>query len=408
MTEQFNIPPKIDLNIAPRWAVEKYHGMEKDIEEWLISYYFWKEWEGKDDLLDTTSAKARAIAMARYKTLAQTDAIKIASDQSALLQWYEAAQTGWFKHIKEIDDVKELMAHILEEAQEKDPGSSTASDYLFVLNTLIPLCEKYKIPKEMIICIPKNLTKARYSVPTMRQIISNNGNQMGEHLAEIVKGIVDSNLTARTFREEYCPAVMGKETPKTLPSVKANVCLMPDGGELIIIRSDSAHTKAIQISTRSIISGFDYTDAAYLLKEIGNIVMPKKQNRRRYKANEFGRLVESSDGGVYLPALESFKDLVISEYLKHRFYIRKPGKQILLIEELALTYNLNTFAESLGYVNKQDAFDAMMNLYKPVLDDLPNKLPAEDFVVTELKVDYLTGATKPAYYMFLELVFGEK
>jgi len=405
--DDLNIPEKIDFTVPPRWATEKYHGMEKDIEEWLVSYYFWKEWEGKEDALTTKPAKSRAVALAKYKTLAQTNAIKFASDSSAFIQWYDAAKNGWFHHIKEIDDVKELMNHILENEKEKDPYGSSVYDIDFIVNTLIPVCEQNKIPKEVILCIPQNLSKAKQGVATMRKIMANNGPNMVERLGEVVKGITDSSMTVRKFRDEYCPSIMGKEVPKTLPTVKANICLMGDGGELIIIRSDPAHTRAIQMSTKSIVSGFDYTDASYLLKEIGNLISPKHQYRRKYKANTFGVLVESSEG-VYLPALESFKDLVISEYLKHRFYIRKPGKQVLIIEEIAFTYNMTTFAESLGYVTNQDAFDAMMKLYQPAIKDLAETLPAEDFVVTELKVDYLTGATKPAYYMFMELTFGEK
>jgi hypothetical protein len=73
------LPPKVDPNVVPEWVIRSYQGMENDIEQWLVSYYFWKSWDGKEGTLDTARAKARAIAEAKYKSLAQTDALKEAS-----------------------------------------------------------------------------------------------------------------------------------------------------------------------------------------------------------------------------------------------------------------------------------------------------------------------------------------
>jgi hypothetical protein len=399
------LPQKIDLSVTPEWVTKSYPGMEKDIEQWLVSYYFWQNWDGKEGTLDTAKAKARAVAEAKYKSLSQTEALKEASDKSAMLQWYEANRSGWFKHVAEIEDVRELMEHILQEARDKK--ATSAYDIEFILNTLIPACESNGIPKELIICIPRNMTKAKWAVPTMREVIKNDGPQMGESLAKIVKAITDKSETVDVFAKETLPRIMGLETPKTLPAVPANVCLLPDGRELVIITSDPSHTRAIQMSTKSIVDGYGYTDPAYLLRELGNIIKPKATQRRRYKVNVFGSLEECHDGGVYLPALESFKDLVIAEYLKHKFYIRQPGTQKLIVEVIGFTYNLQTFAEALGYTKDEDAFNALLKLYSPIIPEIPKMLPLENIIITDLKVDLLNvEAGKPAYYLYIELNFG--
>jgi hypothetical protein len=399
------LPPKVDPNVVPEWVTRSYQGMENDIEQWLVSYYFWKSWNGKEETLNTAKAKARAVAEAKYKSLSQTEALKEASDKSAMLQWYEANKSGWFNNVAEIEDVKELMGHILQEA--KDNHKSSAYDIEFILNTLIPACEANGIAKEIIICIPRNMTKAKWGVASMREIMRNNGPEMKENLSRMVKAITDQTQSVDTFRNEIIPEIMGREKPKTLPSVPANVCLLPDGRELVIITSDPAHTRAIQMSTKSIVDGYGYTDPAYLLRELGNIVKPKATQRRRYKANVFDTLEECHDGGVYLPALESFKDLVIAEYLKHRFYLRKPGTQKLIVEEIGFSYNLQTFAEALGFKKDEDAFNALLKLYAPVIPEIPKMLPMEGLVITDLKVDLLNiEVGKPAYYLYLELNFG--
>jgi len=229
---------------------------------------------------------------------------------------------------------------------------------------------------------------------------------MAESLAEMVRAITDKSETVDVFEKETLPRIMGIEKPKAPPAVQANVCMLPDGRELVIITSDPSHTRAIQMSTKSIVEGYGYTDPAYLLKELGNIVKPKAVQRKRYKANVFGTLEECHDGGVYLPALESFKDLVITEYLKHRFYIRKPGIQKLIVEELGFTYNLQTFAEALGYTKDEDAFNALLKLYSPVIPEIPKMLPMEGLVITDLKADVVNiEAGKMAYCLYLELHF---
>lgn len=404
MSENLQLPPKIDSSENPRWLIENYPGMEQDIENWYTSYYFWRKWDGKVESLDSTKVQARAVAQARYKSLVQTNSIKIASEKSELLQLYRSKD--WLHYIEEIEDVKELIEVALADAKEKDPTGSAAYDLEFILNKLIPTLEKLDVPKEAILCILPNMSKARYSVPSLRKIVSNDGPQMQDHIVEIMKSVADGNVTAREFRNTIIPKIMGEETPKTpLPAI-ANVCMLPDGREFVAIITDPAHVRAIKMTTKAIVSGFDYTDPAYLLKEVGNLVKPKSTSRKRYKADSFQVLQESSEKGVYLPSVNSFKDLAITEYLKHRFYIRKPGVQRLIIEEIGLTYNLETFATELGYNSTADAFEAMRKLYAPVLPEIHKELQDEDFVITDLKIDLLDiQKGKPTYYLFLELFF---
>ena len=405
--ELLELPARINTDEIPRWVKEKYVGMEKDIEEWYTSYFFYRTWDGRVETLNTAKARARAKALAKYQSVIQTKALAVAAEGSAHIQTYDAIQKGWHKYVDEIEDAKELIEHILNVEKEKNPQSAAVYELTFIYETLVPALERLNVPKEMILCIPANMTKAKWGVKSLRQIINNNGEQMTDHLYQVMNAVADESITVDVFREEVVPKIMGEETKKTPMPVQASVCMLPDNREIIIIPSTPAHTKAIKMSTRSIVDGYGYTDPTYLIKEVMKVIKPKEFSRHKYKANEFGVLKQSGDGGVYLPAVETFRDLVLNEYAKHRYYIRRPGKHKLIIDELAFSYNLSDFVDSIGYTKEQDAFDAILTMYEPTLADLLADLPAEDFVSYSLGIDLVTYIpSRPAYHLFLELEFG--
>lgn len=406
MNDDKEFPEKVDPSVMPRWLTESYPGMEKDIEGWFTSYYFWRNWNGKEESLTTAKLKARANAQARYKSMLQTESLKFATGKSLWLQM-TTLKTGWYKYITEVEDTKEFLNLVLQDKRENDPDSTSIYDIDFILNTLLPTMEKLGVPKENIICIPGNMTKAKLAVPSLRQIAKNNGPEMEQRIVEVMSVVADQKITALEMREEVMPKIMNKEHPKTLQPVTASVCMLPDGRELIIIPSDPAHTRAIEMSTKQIVNGFRYTDPSYLMAEVTKAISPKENKRRKYHANTLGKLSESNNGGVYLPALEHFKDMVLLEYIKHRHYIKKPGVQKLIVEEITFSYNLDNYYSALGYSSNEDAFNAIINMYKPTLHSLSIELPAEDLATWNLKIDLLSlEVGQPAYYLYLELTFG--
>jgi len=405
MTDQENsLPERIDPNVVPRWVTEKYTGMANDIEQWYTSFYFYKTWDGKLETLDSTKAKARAKALAKYQSLMQTKALFAATEGSIQLQIYDAVKNGWYKKINEIEDAKEFIEHVLEVEREKNPHASAVYELEFIHNTLVPTLEKLDVPKEAILCISSNMTKAKWAVKSLKQIINNNGPDMEDHLLEMMNAIADTNTTVDVFREEVVPRIMGLEAKKTLPPVEASVCMLPDNRELIIIPSDPAHTRAIQMSTKSIVEGFGYTDPTYLITQVMKTIRPKDFSRHKYRANEFGVLKTCAEGGVYLPATETFRELVMSEYNKHNYYLRKKGEQTLAIEELAFSYNIDDFTKSLGYLKMEDAFVAIINMYEPLLEHLEIRNLEKyylDIALEEIVLD------RPAYHLLLRMTFGE-
>ena len=82
----YDLPERVDLTKKPRFLTEVYPEMQHDMEEWFYSYYFCTTWDGKAESLDTTAARTRAKAVARFEAFKQTNILKEATDLSSNLQ----------------------------------------------------------------------------------------------------------------------------------------------------------------------------------------------------------------------------------------------------------------------------------------------------------------------------------
>lgn len=399
----YDLPEKIDRDKIPKWVTQVYPEMQQEMEEWFYSYYFWKTWDGKIDSLDTTLSRVRAKAAARLASFKQTNVLKEASDKSVNLQYYRATTEGWWKYVDEMESAEELIQYMYDFQMGKDPHSSAASDLKFINETLVPTLKSLGVPKEHILCITPNMTKAKWAVSSLRQIIKNNGPDMQNHLEEMMNAIADQSTTVDVFREEVMPKIMGRESKSTLAPAEASVCMLPDGRELIIISSTPAHTRAIQMATRSIAEGYGYTDPTYLITQVMKTIRPKDFSRHKYRADDSGVLRISQEGGVYLPATETFKELVLSEYHKHIFYFREPGEYKLVLDELAFSYNLADFVSALGFSDQETAFSAIVKLYTPHIVDLIG----DSFYNTSLGIDVLEVVpNRPAYHLYFKFTKG--
>jgi hypothetical protein len=271
------LPPVIDPLVTPRWVTERYEGMEQDISDWYQSFFFWRKWNGKEDTLDQVILIARANAEAKLTGLMQTGYLKGASDRSAMLQMHNANKTGWFRMINEMEDVYELYEQVLAEDIENE-NTGRRYDHEFILKTLLPTMEKM-LPIEKIICSVQNKTKLENSVSTIRELLriasdDENPESKGAEkmVMEVLEDIASPDVTAVQFRENN-KVRLGKST-SAIPVVPGGIYLIP-GCELIVIESDRAHTKAIQIALRGIVEDLSIKDATVLIKDLSQRLLPK-------------------------------------------------------------------------------------------------------------------------------------
>lgn len=273
MTYMLQIPERNQG--VPRWATEMYEGVDADIQNWLFSYYFWEFWDKHKDTanMEDVAVLARTNAESRLKALMQTRQLKNAADRSLLLQLYEAHKTGWYRFIHEIEDVRELLDHLYNEAYEDNPFSSSRYEYEFLVKTLIPTLEQLGVKKEIIVQIPQNIGKARAAISTMRQIITENDDHKEEKLMEVLTDICDPSITFREFKRKNAERM---HKNRDIPKAEMHVCIVPEG-DLIVLKCPPGITQAIENSINGLADDAIVTDPAELLRYVSDAIMPKRK-----------------------------------------------------------------------------------------------------------------------------------
>lgn len=397
------LPNKIDVNVIPRFVIEsKYEGIETDIKDWFISYYFWKRWNGKEEEINNQMLHARAIAEAKYEAIKQTNALKNSTERSALLQAYDAHKNGWYKYIGEVEDVKELLEEMLADAIENKRTGSQRYDIQFMLEQLFPALETMNIPQELIFAIPDNIAKARLMVPAARAILKNNDlEEAKENLITLLEDIPNPDVTWRGY-EDKIATFMGKEK-KELPCVPAEIFLLPDK-ELIVIESDRSHTLAIENTLKGIVEGFDFRDSVTLMKKLNSMLLPKESDHHRFKIKN-NVLVQDGEG-ILLPSKEQFKQLAIQAVVANRHTIYQSlylSNQVAICIFVIKLYGKDFINESAELFNLPVTDDLLERIRYAVSNyyELPNDVGS--LHKAEVKVTY--SMLKPSNEICLALVF---
>lgn len=304
------LPERIDPTIVPVWLTTKYDGMEKDIESWLFSYYFWRKWDGKNVTKESVMIQARAAATARYEALMQTEILKGATDRSIMYQLATAKRTSWFKYFGEIQDVYELLDHMLRDAIEMSPTGGRRYELEFLIDTLLPTLEKMNIPMDLIIGIPQNIAKAQRSASIMKRIIQENGEQAGARLTEVLVDISDPNISFSDFTKRNAERV-GK---KQLSVLQGRIYFTLDK-EIIVIESDRAHTQTLQRALKGLVEEFSVSDGVALINYMSREIMPSVAMLRNYVIdieNDEICFIQK-DNGVLLPEPSRFNTMTLEE-----------------------------------------------------------------------------------------------
>lgn len=266
--EALKIPERINGS-APRWARENYPGMEKDMGEWLYALAFYDLFGKKLDLLDTDSAKARALAEARFKALSRSYDLNDALERSIVWQMYEFHKNGWGMLIGEYATLREVMALLADKIPEGDTRKGQA---MFLVEQLLPAIERNGIPVESVTGMPDNFNKAIEVVPRLRRALE--AGDIGE-ITQIIEKVVDRNETKDTVREWL-------RGQKSIPlqKVKLETYLRPGGEELTVLRLPThAHKRALQMALRSFLDGEETHASIALVQELSQEIMDSRAGK---------------------------------------------------------------------------------------------------------------------------------
>jgi hypothetical protein len=412
-----DLPERIVEGYIPRWLVENYDGMERDIQDFFERFFFWENWSGKQDDLQDAKVIAQARAESKFHALMRTNMLKHAANRSLLMQLYEAQKTSWFRYIGGIDDVRQLLEQIYDEATEQDPYGGKRYEISFLLKTLLPTVEALGVPKEHIFSIPQNLDKARRSVAITRRLIIEHAKEpevLRDKLETELREISDPKISARKYRANVAER-MGRAKPET-PQPVHGACYLVPGCELIVIESDHAHTQAIEMATRGIVDGLPVRDAIVLLRSLNQRITPRAEKMEMMGIDYIeDEPVVINGKGSLMPSLDSFGFMAMAEVGRQRFMIaqmmQECGHAIVPIyilgtgikeSELEKQVQLYfSFSKTRGMSPHEIASYAFRKVYRRTM------LPIELFSMlpdnSNVEIDMLWSSVDKSYGLFLYL-----
>lgn len=235
--------------IVPEWAKDNFIGDEKDFSEWLYSVQFWKDWDGKEGTLDSAEAVQRAGALARLSTLERTFSLDGLAERAMGYQLYRAAKDGWQRWLPaEYNTVGELLSVMLEETPE---NTSKFRDLKYLIETVLPALERAGVDPEKLIAIPEQWSKARVSIPAIRQAVSEKeGDDLTDEINDILEKIADKSVSVRDLRDQIRQK---RYKTKGLEPVEGGIVIGPAGDMLVIPNLPPHYVKAIQIAIEGIV-----------------------------------------------------------------------------------------------------------------------------------------------------------
>ena len=234
---------------VPEWAIKNFEGDEKDFSEWIYQVLFWKDWNGKEEALDSTEAVQRANALAKLGTLEKTFYMDGMVERAMGYQLYRAVKEGWQRWLPaEYNTVGELLSVMLEETPE---NTSKFRDLRYLIETVLPALERAGVDPEKLIAIPEQWSKARVSIPAIRQALDEKQDEeLADEIADILEKIADKNISVRDLRD-----LIRQKRYKTkgLEAVEGGLVIGPMGDMLVIPNLPPHYVKAIQIALEGIV-----------------------------------------------------------------------------------------------------------------------------------------------------------
>jgi hypothetical protein len=314
------LPVKVEISSVPRWAVEKYPGRQADQERWLVSYYFWSRWDGDlskiHEINQDAKMKARAIAEAGLQAIDNVLDLEQVSGETAISLIVEADKEKWYR-FAEVSDLVEFLHDKMDEYQESAEARGTRRGGVYEVANLIKVIQTIVglgVPKEMIIPIRHNLTKARYASGEMARIIASDlpEKEKRQALKQILEQIANHQVTVNKFLENNQRRAL--ETVAGELPIDGMVSILREG-EIIFVRSpDHAMTSAIQHALKGLVNGWSVTDAVELATRITDEISTKDKYKptRIVKEGQSYTLTQGGEGTM-MPTPERFETLVMLE-----------------------------------------------------------------------------------------------
>ncbi len=191
-------------------------------------------------------------------------------DRSTFYMLTEAEQTGWYRsdwfgH----DELQELLASIYDATEEK---SSAWYDWRFIVEQLVPACERFGIPPGDLMSASCQIRKIRSMVKDARIILERHANKAitdeeAEAGLKFMLDLAKNPKVSISHMREKVDAWQGRsiERPEPIDSKKF---MIPGGNTWFVIETNSAiEERMIEMALKNRAS-FKLTDLGWVVEEI--------------------------------------------------------------------------------------------------------------------------------------------
>jgi len=160
--------------VPPKWFTETYDGMETDIADDILSaiYYSRRKTLGKKETEEDAVVASTLIADALMCSVEQLDSVGDATERAMMRNIWSVHSNNFHRMTKEeYDTPTEWLIDKIPTLKKDD--KSSLSNILFLLEHFFPMLEKigHGWEPEKLLSIRDNWSKARETLPTLRQLL---------------------------------------------------------------------------------------------------------------------------------------------------------------------------------------------------------------------------------------------
>lgn len=307
-----NLPEKIDFNSIPDWIIDRNGDRGEEIKKWYISYFFWRDWDGKEETLNDYRVKSRAMANA-YMEAAEEVADLNPETENALFSLLADIDKNKLFRFREYDDIKEFLEDKLQKIIARNPNTGyrwEVQDVLKIINWL----EQQKIPRAFVLSVPENLGKARVIAGPVKDIIADTSlpkEEKLETIKDLLLEVANPEVSAMDLKRKY---EKHKFQEPDLQFIPASFYMLPRGEELVAIWCrNKTQTGIVQRALRNVVE-ISIGDSADLIHEITQKISPASFRMSGHRLDkQLGTLEPNIPGGLYLPLPDQMEFEVMAE-----------------------------------------------------------------------------------------------
>jgi hypothetical protein len=178
------------------------------------------------------------------------------------------------------------------------------------------------VPKEKVLGIKHNVSKAKYAASELRSILSSSNleeKEKAEQVLIILEDVVNPDIHVDKFLAKK--KARAYANPNVTQPIEGQIVTLPHGEILLIKSPETSFTMAMQHALKGLVDGWSPVDAVELATRLTDSIYTK--DKYKLTSLDFDRLSQNGNIGIEMPTPQRFKDLCLIELGRSGRYINQ-------------------------------------------------------------------------------------